>query len=194
MDKIPMLIEHKKIKMDIRRIVTASNKNGESYIKEDKIADNRNFPLKSLAPDFKVINLWTTSDESLIPEYKTDPVSNQKSVPVTPEKNHTSFRIVNFPPENYLSELNNPENIKKFKEDAGFKEGELQENSKHPFMHATKTIDYAIVLSGEIYLLLDKEETLLKEGDVVVQCGTNHAWNNRSREDCKMAFVVLGTG
>jgi quercetin dioxygenase-like cupin family protein len=58
-------------------------------------------------------------------------------------------------------------------------------------MHRTKTVDYGIVLSGEVYLVLDKQETLLKAGDVVVQRGTNHAWANRSSEPCRMAFILV---
>ena len=51
-------------------------------------------------------------------------------------------------------------------------------------MHRTETIDYAIVLSGEITMILDDQDVLLKAGDVVIQCGTNHAWSNRSDAPC----------
>lgn len=67
----------------------------------------------------------------------------------------------------------------------------INRNDKHPFMHVAKSIDFGIVLSGEIYLMLDKEETRLQAGDVVIQRGTNHAWSNRSNQDCKMAYVLL---
>ena len=58
-------------------------------------------------------------------------------------------------------------------------------------MHRTETIDYAIVLEGEIYMVLDRGDVHLKAGDVVVQCGTNHAWSNRSDRQCKVAFVLI---
>ena len=58
-------------------------------------------------------------------------------------------------------------------------------------MHRTETLDYGIVLEGEIYLVLDDSETLLKPGDVVIQRGTNHAWSNRSDRVCRMAFILL---
>jgi uncharacterized cupin superfamily protein len=58
-------------------------------------------------------------------------------------------------------------------------------------MHRTETIDYAIVLSGEITMLLDDSEVLLKAGDILVQCGTNHAWANRSKEPCTVVFILL---
>jgi len=47
------------------------------------------------------------------------------------------------------------------------------------------------VLSGEVYLVLDREETLLRAGDVVIQRGTNHAWANRSSAPCTMAFILI---
>ena len=58
-------------------------------------------------------------------------------------------------------------------------------------MHRTETIDYAIVLSGEITMLLDDDEVHLKSGDVLVQCGTNHAWSNRSDDICEVAFILI---
>jgi uncharacterized cupin superfamily protein len=58
-------------------------------------------------------------------------------------------------------------------------------------MHRTETIDYAIILEGEIHMLLDREEVHLKAGDIVVQCGTNHAWSNRSDKPCKVAFILI---
>src|SRR5262249_43000220 len=61
----------------------------------------------------------------------------------------------------------------------------------HPLMHRTETIDYAVVLSGEIYCILDDSEVLLKAGDVLIQRGTNHAWSNRSKEPCDILFVLI---
>ena len=58
-------------------------------------------------------------------------------------------------------------------------------------MHRTETIDYAIVLAGEITMLLDDEDVVLKAGDILVQCGTNHAWSNRSNEPAVVAFVLI---
>jgi mannose-6-phosphate isomerase-like protein (cupin superfamily) len=65
------------------------------------------------------------------------------------------------------------------------------ENPPHPLMHRTKTIDYAIVLSGEIYMVLDDSEVFLQAGDTIIQRGTNHAWSNRSEEPCVIAFVLI---
>ena len=67
----------------------------------------------------------------------------------------------------------------------------IVENARHPFMHRTDSVDYAIILTGEIYMLLDNEDVHLKAGDVVVQRGTNHAWSNRGSETCIIAFVLI---
>lgn len=58
-------------------------------------------------------------------------------------------------------------------------------------MHRTKTVDYGIILSGEVWLVLDREETLVRAGDIVIQRGTNHAWANRSDKPCRIAFVLI---
>ena len=58
-------------------------------------------------------------------------------------------------------------------------------------MHRTRTIDYGIVLEGEMMLILSDSEVTLKAGDVVVQRGTDHAWENRSANDARMAFVLI---
>ena len=62
---------------------------------------------------------------------------------------------------------------------------------RHPAMHRTRTVDYAIVMAGEIDMLLDNSEIHLKAGDVLVQQGTNHAWVNRGTEPCRIAFVLI---
>jgi uncharacterized cupin superfamily protein len=58
-------------------------------------------------------------------------------------------------------------------------------------MHRTKTVDYGIVLEGEITLVLDREETIIRAGDIVIQNGTNHAWANRSGKICRMVFILI---
>jgi uncharacterized cupin superfamily protein len=58
-------------------------------------------------------------------------------------------------------------------------------------MHITSTVDYIIVLQGEICAVMDKGETLLKPGDVLVQRGTNHSWHNRSDQPCVIAAVLV---
>jgi quercetin dioxygenase-like cupin family protein len=58
-------------------------------------------------------------------------------------------------------------------------------------MHRTNTLDYAVVLCGEIWAVLDEGEVLLKAGDVLVQRGTSHAWSNRTDRPARVAFVLI---
>jgi quercetin dioxygenase-like cupin family protein len=60
-----------------------------------------------------------------------------------------------------------------------------------PGMHKTRSLDYAIVLAGEIWAVMDEGETLLKPGDVLIQRGTNHGWSNRAGQPARVAFVLI---
>jgi quercetin dioxygenase-like cupin family protein len=63
----------------------------------------------------------------------------------------------------------------------------------HAGMHTTQTVDFDVVLAGEVWLELDDgKEVLLKAGECVVQNGTRHAWHNRSKEKCVIAVCLLG--
>src|SRR5579862_2874753 len=66
-----------------------------------------------------------------------------------------------------------------------------KEGGKRTVMHRTKTLDYAVVIEGEVVLVLDDSEVTLKQGDVVVQRGTDHAWENRSDKRTRMAFFHI---
>jgi len=58
-------------------------------------------------------------------------------------------------------------------------------------MHRTRTVDYIIVLKGEIYAVMEKGATLLRAGDVLVQRGTTHSWSVRGSEPCIVAAVLV---
>jgi uncharacterized cupin superfamily protein len=58
----------------------------------------------------------------------------------------------------------------------------------HPYMQKTRTLDFCLILDGEVTLVLDRQEVNLKAGDTVVQRGTNHAWSNRSSRPCTIAI------
>ena len=64
--------------------------------------------------------------------------------------------------------------------------------SENAMMHETQTTDYAIVMEGEIWAVMEADETKLKAGDVLVQRGTNHAWSNRTDKNAVVAFVLVG--
>ena len=126
--------------------------------------------------------LWVTEETPADNSGQGDAADQEIGIP--PPLQGSIFRVVEFKPEN---------------EDSGTEEAEFlrvvgteqPENARHPGMHRTRSVDYAVIMSGEIDLLLDDDEVHLKAGDVVVQRGTNHAWVNRGTEPCAMAFVLL---
>ncbi|MGL4859838.1 MAG: cupin domain-containing protein [Enterobacteriaceae bacterium] len=173
----------------IRRIITAKNNHGNSYILSDGETTNIEIPLPEMDSRFQFFNLWTT-DSMPVNFSSVDPVID-KFVSTSPVKNGSLFRIVNYPPErvllNQVNKMSQDELIA-FEKRVGVK---ICLNGKHPFMHMTNSIDFGVVLTGEIFLVLEEEETLLKATDTVIQRGTNHAWSNRSEQDCLMAYVLL---
>ena len=99
-----------------------------------------------------------------------------------PTKNATVLRINHFPPETEaIRNMSVEESRKAFAALGNEQAATFGKGGRHPRMHRTETIDYAIVLAGEITMLLDDEDVVLKAGDILVQCGTNHAWSNRSK-------------
>jgi quercetin dioxygenase-like cupin family protein len=109
-----------------------------------------------------------------------------------PTKNGTVLRINSFPPESEAVRAMKPaDSLRVFEGLGNPKAATFGKGGRHPMMHHTESIDYALILSGEITMLLDDEEVLLKAGDVVVQCGTNHAWSNRSEAPCLVAFILI---
>ena len=105
-----------------------------------------------------------------------------------PPRSGSVFRIVEFPPDAAETKgLDNDYLHKQIGADAP-KKGLPP---RHPLMHRTRTIDYAIILQGEIDMLLDDTEVHFKAGDVLVQQGTNHAWVNRGKEPCRIAFILI---
>jgi mannose-6-phosphate isomerase-like protein (cupin superfamily) len=106
-----------------------------------------------------------------------------------PPKNGTKFRVVEYPPDAQRVQALRAASVAQEARAEGYVRDTA--HARHPGFHKTDTIDYAIVLSGEIYALMDEGEVLLKAGDVLIQRGTNHAWSNRTGEPCCIAFVLI---
>jgi len=109
---------------------------------------------------------------------------------VAPAAGGTSFRIVEFPPMTAEQIAAFPMDLvaKQFGSNALTR----YRDPSHPFMHRTRTLDYAIVLTGEIDMKLDGDELIhFRAGDVLVQQGTNHAWINHSDKPCRIAFIFV---
>ena len=166
-----------------RRIVTGNNSEGKSYFVHDGPSPTRlNLGM--------VINeqMWIDDPAKPDPMATTDPVDVEK-IHLHPPLNGSSFRVVTFFPEDHTPEISQEELAKNRSraDDGGVFEAD------NPGMHTTRTIDYAIVLSGEIYLKLDEGEILLQAGDIVAQRATRHGWYNRGDEPCPVAFVLISS-
>ena len=167
----------------IRRVVTGHDENGVAVVISDEEATcilNR-----TNRPGVTLINLWQHDTVPAPMERHDDPVEGP--LILHPPKNGAVFRIVQFDPED-------PDQLAKLDGPSAFAEIGAGENvvvgARHPFMHRTDSLDYSIVLSGEIYMMMDEDEFLLRTGDTVVQQGTNHAWSNRGTEPCLIAFIL----
>jgi mannose-6-phosphate isomerase-like protein (cupin superfamily) len=118
-----------------------------------------------------------------------------REIGITPPLNGSILRILEIPPESSRTAEQTAAIAAEMRrsEAAGEQQG-LQRNlnARHHGMHRTESIDYALILKGEITMLLDDSETHLKEGDVVIMQGTYHSWANRGKEPCMMAFILIG--
>ena len=167
-----------------RRVVTGHDKNGVATVIEDSEASC--ILQRPNRPGVTLTNLWMNDRTPAQMERHDDPVEGP--LVLQPPANGSVFRIVQFDPEN-------PEELAKLDGKSAFAEmgaaSNIVENARHPFMHRTDSLDYTVILSGEIYMMMDEEEYLLKTGDTVVQQGTNHAWSNRGTEPCLIAFILV---
>ena len=169
----------------VRRVVTGHDAQGRSIIAADGPAPNA----KEISPAFPGLaftELWETT---------ASPASNAGSADAAdrpahlePNRNGTIFRVVEFPPD--AARPKGADSREGFK---AIGAGHTQD-TKHgdAMMHKTATVDYAVVVKGEIYAVMEKGETLLKAGDVLVQRGTNHSWSVRGKEPALVAFILVG--
>jgi mannose-6-phosphate isomerase-like protein (cupin superfamily) len=160
----------------VRRVVTG-HRDGKAVVLFDSAAPNQKL---RQASGLVSTLLWVTDEAPADVSRGAD--RSLREIGVPPPPSGTIFRLVDFPP------------------DAGSRSREaiLKEmgvsdhgGARHAAMHRTRSIDYAIVLEGEIDMLLDDSEVHLTAGDVLVQQGTNHAWVNRGPTPCRMAFVLI---
>jgi mannose-6-phosphate isomerase-like protein (cupin superfamily) len=176
----------------VRRVVTGHDEEGKAIFISDG-TPARHITFDNL-PGLEFFELWATEGVPQIPVDNFDPSVDIQSF--VPSATGTRFRIVRFPSGLEMAKL-----IEKGFDPAAFRS---EYRSKIPglaethevedlSMHETVTIDYGIVLSGEIDLELDEgKEVHLKAGDCIVQNGTRHGWRNRSAEACVIAFIMIG--
>lgn len=150
---------------NVPRVVLTGIKDNKSFIQSDGPAPDSKEHFEGLI----ISDIWAT--DSMPVNIGIRSKTENTGLPLTP-KNGSYVRYVSIPPD----------------KDLGL---QFEEGQPHPLMHQTSTLDYVIILSGELYLILDEEETLLKAGDIVVQCGTNHAWSNRSDKPAIQLAILL---
>jgi hypothetical protein len=168
-----------------RRVVTGHNAQGQSIFIMDGPAPSVHSRGTGATASTE---FWATNATPASNAGGDDPTLTQpRRLP--PPKGGTVFRVVEYPPDSErVAALRAPDSTHDARS-----EGYVRDlaNARHPGFHKTDSIDYAIVLSGEIYALMDEGERLLKAGDVLIQRGTSHAWSNRTSEPCCVAFVLI---
>jgi mannose-6-phosphate isomerase-like protein (cupin superfamily) len=165
---------------DIRRVVTGLDDRNHAVV----LYDSR-IPLKADSPVISSTNLWIT--DSTPPSLSKEDTAN-RPIGVSPPDNGTKFRIVEFAPLDVATEAKlPPEMIMKGVNHPPAKGIPV----RHPMMHRTRSLDYAVILSGEIDMMLDATSVHLKQGDVIVQQATNHGWVNHSSQPCRILFVLM---
>jgi mannose-6-phosphate isomerase-like protein (cupin superfamily) len=167
----------------VRRVLTGHDADGKSTIIADGLAPN----VKEMAsmPGLALTDLWETTSAPATNEGRKDAAA--RPVRLEPPKNGTIVRIVEFPPD---AQWRGSADARQAFKSIGA--GHAQDRSSgDPMMHRTSTVDYIIVLKGEIHAVMEKGETLLKPGDILVQRGTNHSWSVRGSEPCVVAAVLV---
>jgi mannose-6-phosphate isomerase-like protein (cupin superfamily) len=172
----------------IRRVVTAHDANGRAVIGSDG-------PLPTVVeldaiPGTVFHEVWSTEASPAPVGNGPDPSLGPIKLP--PPRGGTRIRFVDIPPDTQDFLKRGAERMyAAFTEIGEANASTVTTDSPHPLMHRTESVDYGVVISGEMTIVLDRGETVLREGDVVVQRGTNHAWANRSGKPCRMLFILV---
>jgi mannose-6-phosphate isomerase-like protein (cupin superfamily) len=166
---------------EVRRVVTRNEADGKAVVLLDGAS-----PRIMSRPEsgIKSALLWVT--DTTPAEVTGTQDRADRAIGIPPPTGGSVFRIVDFYPVDD-SKLPADHMTQHMGTDASRKGWA----PRHPAMHRTRSVDYAIVMSGEIDMLLDDSEIHLKAGDVLVQQSTNHAWVNRGTEPCRIAFVLI---
>ncbi len=165
----------------VRRIVTGHNQDGKSVTLFDGRAGS----------GLESIDLWVTDGAPARNEGDVD--AADRPIRLEPPAGGSVFRFFQIAPEGAGGELDAEERERRA-EAAFAAMGATHvrvDTARHPAMHKTATVDYIILISGRVTLLLDEGEVALEPGDVVVQRGTNHAWVNRGSEPAVLVAILI---
>lgn len=170
-----------------RRIVTGHNEQGKAVIAMDG-APSQTIELKAV-PGTIFYEIWNTNASPAPLDNGADPTLRPLQLHPTPQG--SIIRVVDIPPDAVQNQLTDADIAAGFAQIGAAHAATHKSDAPHKLMHRTETIDYGILLAGEIWLVLDEGETKLNPGDIVIQRGTNHAWSNRTDETARMLFVLL---
>lgn len=174
----------------VRRVVTGHNAAGLAVIQDDGAPSRVRQIGGEHGPVF--YELWNTRETPV----KIDAASGEPmedGIMLAPPKGGTRIRILDIPPDDAsLDDMSDEEAKAHFAEvGAGDASTHSGGGSRHARMHRTETLDYGIMLEGELTLIMDEGETIVRAGDVIIQRGTNHGWANRSGKPCRICFVLI---
>ena len=174
----------------VRRVVTGHDAQGRAVFLEDGPVARAQRIGGPQGPLF--FEVWNTrATPAPIDRAAGEPP--ESGIQLAPPKDGTRIRILDIPPEDDSIGTLTPEQAKAHFAEVGAAAASSHSGSgsRHAFMHRTETIDYGIVLEGEVTLILDVGETVVRAGDIVIQRGTNHGWANRSGRNCRIAFILI---
>jgi mannose-6-phosphate isomerase-like protein (cupin superfamily) len=166
-----------------RRVVTGHDDHGRAVVLFDGESPH-SFTLDK-AGGLRLTELWETRSSPADNSGSRDAAEHERRI--EPVGGGSVFRIIEYPPDRVRLKTLDPD---RFFHGMGARAADAA-TRRHPGMHKTDTIDYCVVLSGEIWAMLDVGEVLLRAGDCLVQRGTNHAWSNRTDEPCLIAFALI---
>jgi quercetin dioxygenase-like cupin family protein len=153
--------------LNIPRVIVTGRKNEKDTIISDRPAQH----VIQHESGFIISDVWATQ-EMPVNSFLSKVTGSNVLPTILP--NGSLFRYVVIPPDSA---------VKRYFPD--------KPGQPHPLMHQTATLDYIILLSGQLFLIMEDVETLLNPGDVVIQCATNHAWSNRTEEPCIQLAILL---
>ena len=173
----------------ITRVVTGHDATGKAIVLQHGALPNVH-ELKSV-PGVLFHEVWCTAPTPVqIQTKQDDPTDGPLTLP--PPKAGTRIRFVDIPPDNAELLAKGEQAMREaFAEIGHASASTVRADSPHPVMHRTETVDYGIVIEGQVTLILDDSEVLLEPGTVVIQRGTNHAWANRTDRMARMAFILI---
>lgn len=174
----------------VRRIVTGHDASGRAIIQEDGPVQRVQRIGGEIGPMFHEV--WNTqATPAPLDAASSEPA--EQGIILAPPKNGTRIRVLDIPPEGDGIRAMTPEEARAHFAEVGAHDASAHhgEGSRHALMHRTETIDYGIVVEGELVLIMDEGETTVRAGDIVIQRGTNHGWSNRSDRNCRIVFILI---